>query len=465
MLKERWPVILIFLLLIARVFFYNSLLPVAQTPDYDYHNAVAKIYKNNPSIIFFWDKKDVKIACNDPVIYRPPVSTSPFLYHSLVGKVWYIFEALGFKNAFALTSLVQSVLGLLTVWYIYKLATLITRDKWVHYLVLFIAAMLPMFGFIINYISYDNLVNLAGAASIFYLFAYLKNNKIKDGLFFAIFTLVGMLTKLAFGPLFVVLWIIMMLHSSKRLKQIIGEVKRYAGKRVNLIPITVFLILAALFVVFYGRNVVKYGSYSPRVGRNEERTCPPPKTINKNVPKNEDEAEKPINELPLTGWSGNKIIYAIEYLPVWSVKMTEGVFNIVSHRSLAKTSLYHKVLFVFLVTSSAGLLWALFRRKQKELWLLLLIAFSYGFYLFYFVNLRTFINGYADPAARMLSIQGRYIFPVLSPLVFLFAYGLMGNIKNKKLRILIFALLLLFLFYGDMFYFLRHYKVWYLQLP
>lgn len=234
----------------------NSLYNIAVQPDKDYHVGVARVYKKNPWKIFFWKANDVKIECDDPVKYNPPVSTSPFLYHSIVGKIWFVTRSL------RITSLIQTIFGLLTVFYIFRLAQLLTDDKWVHIFALVIITNIPMFTYMINYLSYDNLVNLAATASIYYLASFIKFRNVNDFLSSVSFVLVGLLTKIAFGPLAVLIFVILFFAFWGK--------KHYKFKWVNVVSLWVLIVI---FGLFYARNYFNYKTLLPKINLSIERDC------------------------------------------------------------------------------------------------------------------------------------------------------------------------------------------------
>ena len=267
--KFDWFVCLFFVYLAVKAVFFDSLINVVIPPDYNYHVGVSKIYKNNPKIIFFWNKGDVKISCDDLVRYNPPVSTSPFLYHSIVGKVWFLTGSL------KITSLIQTIFGLLTVFYVYLLARMISERKIVTYLAMVIAGSLPMFSYEINYLTYDNLVNLAGAASIYYLMIYWKKRKISDLVKLFIFLFVGSLTKITFGPLLIIILFLLAILVNKSIFKVIKNFFGFLFKKKNFWLTFVFLFFLGLTLAFYGRNLIKYRALFPKYSYYLERDCLP----------------------------------------------------------------------------------------------------------------------------------------------------------------------------------------------
>lgn len=266
-LKIDFFLLFFFLFLLVKSLFYNYIYDIAVWPDKDYHLAVSGIYKENPMKIFFWNPEDVQIECSDPVKYNPRVASSPFLYHSLVGKIWFLTGSL------RLTCFIQTFLGLLTIYYVYFLALFVSKSKWVAYLSLVIIGNLPMFFYQINYISYDNLVNLAGVASIFYFIKYLNNGKIRNFICLLIFLMLGSLSKITFGPLLVIIFGFLLVFKGNKLILIIKDLISFVFDKRNWLLSFILLLLLALNLLFYGRNIVKYDSFFPKYSYELERDC------------------------------------------------------------------------------------------------------------------------------------------------------------------------------------------------
>ena len=262
-ITEKNIVIVIFIFLVLRSIFFNSIIKIIDSPDLKYHVAVARVYKEKPRVIFFWNPSNVKILTNDPVIYNPPVSTSPFLYHSIVGKTWFLFETLRFSDPYKSASLVQTIFGLLTIFFIYKIACVVTKDKFTRIFALIFASSIPMFGYQINYFSYDNLANLACTASIYFFLNYVKNKKIRDFILLLIFMMIAALSKMAAGPFLVIISAFLLIYLFIRAKTIIKDFYKFVLNKKNIYITLSFLITLILFLLFYGRNIVRYKAIFP----------------------------------------------------------------------------------------------------------------------------------------------------------------------------------------------------------
>ena len=266
-ITEKNIVIIIFILLILRSIFFNSIIEIIDSPDLTYHVAVTRIYKEKPHVIFFWNPSNVKIPADDPVKYNPPVSTSPFLYYSIVGKTWFLFDFLRLSDPYKSASLVQTIFGLLTIYYIYKIACVVTKDKLTRIFALIFASNISMFSYQINYFSYDNLANLACTASIYYFLNYVKNKQIRHFILLLIFMMIAALSKQAVGPFLAIISVFLLIYSFIRVKTIIKDFYNFVLNKKNIYITLSFLITLILFLLFYGRNIIKYKAIFPPYGQ------------------------------------------------------------------------------------------------------------------------------------------------------------------------------------------------------
>lgn len=270
MSERKWHILQLFILgvyLVYKSIFFNSIIPRVKQPDYDYHLAVLKKYKENPKVIFFWDRTKLLLGCDDPITYNPPISTSPFLYHSVVGKIWYLTDSIQF------TSMLQTGFGLFAIFYVYFLALLVTKSRIISFFSVIIMSSIPMFSYQINYVSYDNLVNFASIASIYYLVLFIEKSKIKDLFVLLIYLFIGILTKFSFGPLMVIILFILITYILKNFKFIKNEILKFIIKTKNLPYVLILIFLVGLFFTFYGRNIYLYKSLMPGYSYNFEHRC------------------------------------------------------------------------------------------------------------------------------------------------------------------------------------------------
>lgn len=272
-IKNNKILTIIVIILVLKSFFFNRIIDIAIPPDIDYHKAVSNIYRKNPYVIFFWQRKNVNIDCQDNTIYSPAISTSPFLYHSLIGKIEFLVEKISPQNYYPITSWIQTWLGIINIIVVYYLILLINNNKFAAYIGLIIIGFLPMYSYQINYLSYDNLINLAGTLSIYYLIKYTKSHNTTIAIYFWIWIFIGMLSKITFAPLALILFILYLYEIKLRVIEEIKKIIKYhltPNFCLNKIFFTCFL---ALNIIFFARNIFYYHQVYPDYKFEYERNC------------------------------------------------------------------------------------------------------------------------------------------------------------------------------------------------
>lgn len=88
-----------------------------------------------------------------------------------------------------------------------------------------------MFSYLINFLSYDNLANLASTLSIYYLLNYMKKRDIEDVFKLLLWICIGCLTKFTFGPLLVLILLVFIFNEKKRVKEILKDTKAFLFKK------------------------------------------------------------------------------------------------------------------------------------------------------------------------------------------------------------------------------------------
>jgi hypothetical protein len=89
-----------------------------------------------------------------------------------------------------------------------------------------------------------------------------------------------------------------------------------------------------------------------------------------------------------------------------------------------------------------------------------LIFFGYVSYLFYNVNWL----GY-NRSLSLLGIQGRYVFPVISCFVVIWAYSFINLFNKKWISVLLICGIFVFMFLGEGYYLFKNYKKWCFDNP
>ncbi len=142
--------------------------------------------------------------------------------------------------------------------------------------------------------------------------------------------------------------------------------------------------------------------------------------------------------------------------------MINGIFNVVSHKSLIKTGRYMDLVNLLMIVILSCFIFVLIKniKKSKNILILFLIFFGYVSYLFYNVNWL----GY-NRSLSLLGIQGRYVFPVISCFVVIWAYSFINLFNKKWISVLLICGIFVFMFLGEGYYLFKNYKKWCFDNP
>ncbi len=403
-------------------------------PDEEYHTRYINIYRNRDSlspIIGEW-KED-----NRPQDIRTP----SYLYHYILGNISRLFpgEALNYDAL----KCINAVFNIVTVFMFIKLLYTLTKNNWIKILSMIFMTNTLMFTTLGVGVNYDNLVNLFSIISIYFVIKIIKYEDYKYFFILIPTGIAALLTKFTFLPLFFLEIIV----SSFKIKGIykyskefiINHKKIFNIKTLLLIIITFTMI--CLFAERYGYNLIKYRKISPSCDQLysvEKCTTDPQYDRDKNLIETAHERKRINLYLFTTNWINS---------------MIDGTYGLLGHRSFAiNLKLFYVVTFcTFILFFGISRYESL--KSEKTHLALIFIGLGFGFILLFFVNYLRYrkLNQYG------VAIQGRYIFPVLSIIHYLFSYYLIRITKRSNLLKLCLSFFLLFMFiYGGFYWFSRY---------
>lgn len=471
---SKFLIISIFILLLLRAIFYNSIINIAHTPDLGYHIALSDVYRQYPSTIFFWDIKNIITPCIHGVGINSSFLLSPFIYHSLIGKIWFLAEKLGIPYAYQITNLIQSLFGLITIYFIYLLSKQLTKERLIHLTTLIIASNISMNSFIINYLSYDNLTNLFSTLVLYFYIKFIKKNKIRDFVLVFTFFMLGLMTKITFLPFAIIIVLLFIYNFKLKAINILKKTFIYLIAWGNIFYTLFFIVSLSFFMLYFGRNIIQYRTFFPNIGEMDKVSCNV--SIKKNLSINNNLVNQEIvqdkqnitniqksNNNTTIKKIKNKPMNIIEYFVKWQATVQWSIFDVVSHRSLEKSGLINKGYNLFVILAIISIFWQIYKRNKFIVYLFLIFIGYTTFYFFYMYK------SYLDTLLFGPAIQGRYLFPVLAAFIVPASYSILNITKNKYVRLGLFIGISVFFVYFDFFWFLRHYQVWYalplLDLP
>jgi hypothetical protein len=426
---------------------------------------------------------------NSPESYEYGLATNiPWLYYWTMGKLLHL-NFLGLPDLTFLR-IVNIPIAFGTVYYIRRLLLLITGDRLTQLLLLVVLTNIPMFSLLSASVSYDNLTNLLAAMSIYYMMAYFRHGS--GNLFLAalVCQLAGALTKTTFLPLALVLDLLLLVHEFKNLKNIpaaSAAFLRTQGRRI-LLPALLIVFGIFLNLQLYGGNYLHYHALAPSM----ETVVSPDAAMENRIGARErifalytQGKISYMEALQLTGtikhpgdksdtfyllmnyenlkqnpalWMG-----PLQYTFAWFQEMTGTIMGIKGHLSMFKPSAYLMPLYLVMALALAG--FALRYRPKQSTWMPASLAVTACFYAaFLLVKINYFAYSYYGVIG--ITLQGRYLFPVLGPLCVLGCHYLLQLPRWYKLRLgLAAATAALFVCY-DFPWFLAHATPqWYSWLP
>lgn len=451
---ERILLLITIILIIGKVVFYFQIFDIVHPPDSGYHNYVLGVFKDYPFTLFLFGKEKLDIICSSFAYTRTGLMiTSSTLYGAFTGSVAFLLDWLLNNETLSLklTNLVQTSFGLLNIYFVYKLSGFVLKDRIPRIFVILILANIQMFSYLMNFLSYDNLTNLASTASIYYLTKYIKEKGVRELFLLFIFLCIGILTKYTFAVLFVLIVIFLFVVSRKRIRRILLDIKDYILKKENIVftLLTVFFLFITLF--FHIKLFISYDTVIPNGDKGNEYCL--------DVIEEMEEGEYTITGIPADAiWedANEEKVGFLEFSYRWFDIMVERSINVTSHKSLYKPIIFNQIFEAIFLLSFVIFL---FKKYFKNPTLQMLVYLFMG-YLLYLLFYKYYYYVNFEEHTISNAVAGRYLFPVIAPFVIIFVYSFWNIFKNKTISIIILSILSLFFIYSDTIYLFQNYKVW-----
>lgn len=436
--KKNMPLVVILSVFFLFTVFLAFSIKIGISPDSFFHLEVSKIFSTTfgipPNTVDSYQWRDI--------------TRLPYLYFWINGRILNLNSLTFNVNEVFLLRFVNILYSVGTLIFTYLISKEYIKNKWGQLLPTFLLANTLMFVFLSSSINYDNLTNLLCTGSIYFFVKYLKESKeLKYSIYLWIFLLLASLTKDTVLPLafvMVLIWFVVLI----RRKILNKDFCKQFLKTPNIILLTIFTVLIGLNISLYGVNVITYGKLSP--GCTDILTheqCLQNGVYYREIYKIPTVFEGNVKEGVQLILKGERVD-PISYLPFWMVEISKKVFGIMGDQSLYMKYEYlpfygfYFFLGVFLVLKN--------RKKldTKDKALLLITAF-YLAVLYFYHNYNTyFTHNWKD-----LALQGRYIFPVLTPIYVVLSKYFFEK-KNKKLLKILSLILILGFILGCIPYFL-----------
>ena len=398
---------------------------------------------------------------------------SPYLYYLIAGK-WLSTNIFSIPDL-AYIRLLSILFTCFTVFYGWKLISLITENRLVHLLFLIMLTNTLMFSLISASVSYDALTNLFSAMLIYYFAEFTLKRSSASLVYLFLSIVLGTLTKKTILPIAFIVVVCMLIMNRSHLKGLIGNLKPFWSGLSRKPKVWAFV---ALFVMvlngfLYGGNMIKFGHFVPEANQilSEEEIYTHPVYARNAIYLDFLSREKDLEESlerakQIKGKAAsldtmNLLQYSAqqeEFVPMsrlayawpWSRIMIRSTYGILGHTITVRsfTALIPYSVIFILALCSVGLHWKQRKTFPVEIALIISIVF-YVFLLMQQIN----YSGYRSFQMVHISVQGRYLFPLIVPIYALIAKYILA-VSSTRLQLGV-ALIISFLFvYGDFIFFL-----------
>ena len=415
------------------------------------------------------------------------VTNSPWLYYWIMGKLLHL-NFLGLSDLVFLR-LLNIPLAFGTVFFVWKTLLLLSDDRLTQVLVVTLMTNIAMFSLLSASVSYDNLTNFLAIMAIYYLFAFFKNRS--GELLAASFVcqLAGCLTKVTFLLLVLILGLLLLMFEFKNLRRFPATVTLYCQKanyRSWLSILTIFVAFG-LNLHLYAGNYLHYGTINPgmaevlpnnvmqyRVGArdmifrlyvNNKISYMEALQMTGGIAHPGDKSDMFFMLMNYENLKLNPRLWLgpLQYAKVWLENMVGTIFGIKGHLPMPKSGWETIPIYLVMALSLLGFIvrW----RPGESGWLplgLTVISLYYAGYLLYKINYVAY-QYYGTPG---ITLQGRYLFPVIGPLCVLSALYLLRLLRADSARItLALTTAILFITYDFPWFLMHATPQWYEWMP
>jgi hypothetical protein len=365
-----------------------------------------------------------------------------YLYYWINGKAARLYHFLIHDDS-SIDRLIWRLISMLmstgTLYYIYKLTSKVTGNRWGGVLAAFFCANTLMFVFISGGVSYDNMMSLASAAALYHLICLLQQEDyVKNTAGMGIWLCLGSLAKNQVALLaFILFWVWLVFSIYKR------KTIQLQFSRRNITWTVLLALLFGLFLQFYGGNLIKYHRPIPSCSQVKD-----PNVCTAFSYRREQRQKVDYKEL----WGNrNEVVGPFEYaLNYWLFNTLSGIWGIISHKSYVPRFIIS--LHGYLILWAAFCLARYWKKEDVVSATLLFIVLSYAGYVF-FMN----YNHELHYNFRHYAVQGRYLFPVFGAFLALVTNAFL-SIRPLFLKRLTLSLAIILYFAGGLGTFIFRYS-------
>jgi hypothetical protein len=366
----------------------------------------------------------------------------PYLYYWLNGLVSKFFQWIFPHNppirTIILWRLFSVFLSVFTVYFTYKFAAKVTNNRYAGVLAAFFLSNTLMFVFVSGGINYDNLMNLASMASLFYLVnIYKGENFLKNTALTGIWVVIGSLAKEQFLLLALIIFIAWLYYVLNNLKSI-----RPDFSKVNIVFILIFIGFLVLFISLFGMNIIRYSRVTPICGQiKPSEQC---------GAFSQRWAYYEPYDLRALWFFRDSIPNFIEYaFSFWLYKMAQSIWGILSHNTFVP--MFSVALHSVMALWGFACLIRYWKPKHEIASMLIFILSSYVIYVLLMIY-RTDVNF----SFQHYGVTGRYLSPIYGVLITLMLYYFL-KIRPIFLKRLTLTLSIMLYFTGGFWIYISRY--------
>lgn len=462
----------------ARLIFFALNISAFVPPDEVTHAGLCRVFAK---ALFF--------PQNSPESYQYGLVTNiPWLYYFAMGKLLHL-------NFFGLPDLVflrllNIPLAFATVHFAHKTLLLLTRDRLTRLLLLVAVTNTAMFSFLSASVSSDNLATLLATMSIYYLFAFFEYREGALLVTAVLCELAGCLTKMTLLPLAPMLALLLLIREFRRLPSFpaaLGDYLRSRGWRHRIRTALTVVAFGCVLYLYLG-NQLRFRTLTPAMSDlfpadiAMQYRIAARETIFRDFTEGRISYMEALSQAGGINHPGDKAdtffllmnwqnlqanprlwMGPLQYAKVWVQSMLGTTYGIKGHLPMFKGGSYLVPLYLLAGLALAGFAvrWRPSGCGWQPFWLAV-VAGSYTLLVFYKINYTAYTH-YGTPG---ITLQGRYLFAVLAPILVLSCHYLMQLFRSDRLRLaLALSAATLFIAY-DFPWFLAHAtSEWYAWLP
>ena len=366
----------------------------------------------------------------------------PYLYYWLNGLVTRIFQWTFPHNppirTVILWRLFSVLISVFTVFYTYKFASKVTGNPYAGVLAAFFLSNTLMFVFVSGGVNYDNLMNLAGMASLFHLVNIFKGEDfIKNTALTGIWVIIGSLAKEQLLLLTLIIFLAWLYYVITNIKSIKPEFSK-----TNIVFIIIFIVFIILFISLFGMNIIRYSSVTPAC-----RQIKPSEQCGSFAHRM---AYYEPYDLRALWFFRDNIPNFIEYaFQFWLYKMAQSIWGILSQNTFVP--MFSVALHSLLALWGFLCLVRYWKPNDKIASLLIYTLMSYGIFLL-LMNYRNDVNF----SFQHFAISGRYFSPIYGVIITLMIYYFL-RIRSIFLKRLTLTLSIMLYFSGGFWMYISRY--------